>query len=105
MAPVVGGPGGGRIITSVLQTITNVIDFGMNVRDAVDAPRFHHQWMPDMITLEGGFSPDTIRLLEARGHKVQTSSSVARIFAIVVQQDGWLAGAEDGRSYGKAAGY
>ena len=102
---VVGGPGGGRIITSVLQTITNVIDFGMNVRDAVDSPRFHHQWMPDMITLEGGFSPDTVRLLEQRGHKVQTSSSVARIFAIVVQPDGWLSGAADGRSYGKAAGY
>jgi gamma-glutamyltranspeptidase/glutathione hydrolase len=102
---VVGGPGGGRIITSVFQTVTNVIDFGMNVRDAVDSPRFHHQWMPDVITLETGFSPDTIRMLESRGHKVQTSSSVARIFAIVVQSDGWLAGAADGRSYGKAAGY
>ena len=54
---VVGGPGGGRIITSVLQTILNVVDFGMNVQDAVDAPRFHHQWMPDKITMERGFSP------------------------------------------------
>jgi gamma-glutamyltranspeptidase / glutathione hydrolase len=102
---VVGGPGGGRIITSVLQTLTNVIDFGMNVRDAVDSPRFHHQWMPDVITLETGFSPDTIRLLQERGHKVEISSSVARIFAIVVQPDGWLSGAADGRSYGKAVGY
>jgi gamma-glutamyltranspeptidase/glutathione hydrolase len=102
---VVGGPGGGRIITSVLQTITNVADFGMNVRDAVDSPRFHHQWRPDMITIESGFSPDTIELLRSRGHKVETSASVARIFAIVAQPEGWLSGAADGRSYGKVAGY
>jgi gamma-glutamyltranspeptidase / glutathione hydrolase len=102
---VVGGPGGGRIITSVLQTVANVVDFGMNVRDAVDSPRFHHQWRPDVLTVEPGFSPDTVRLLEQRGHKVETSSSVARIFAIVVQPDGWLSGGADGRSYGKAEGY
>jgi gamma-glutamyltranspeptidase/glutathione hydrolase len=102
---VVGGPGGGRIITSVLQTIVNVVDFRMNVRNAVDSPRFHHQWRPDVITIEPGFSPDTIRLLEQRGHKAETSTSVARIFAIVVQPDGWLSGASDGRSYGKAEGY
>jgi gamma-glutamyltranspeptidase/glutathione hydrolase len=57
LSMVVGGPGGGRIITSVMQTILNVIDFGMNVQDAVDAPRFHHQWQPDKITMERGFSP------------------------------------------------
>jgi gamma-glutamyltranspeptidase/glutathione hydrolase len=102
---VVGGPGGGRIITSVLQTIINNVDFGLNVRDSVDAPRFHHQWKPDVITMERGFSPDTIRLLEQRGHKVEPSASVARIFAIIVQPDGWLSGAADGRGYGKAAGY
>ena len=68
---VVGGPGGGRIITSVLQTIINNVEFGLNVRDSVDSPRFHHQWKPDMITMERGFSPDTIRLLEQRGHKVE----------------------------------
>jgi gamma-glutamyltranspeptidase/glutathione hydrolase len=102
---IVGGPGGGRIITSVLQTIVNVIDFGMNVRDAVDSPRFHHQWLPDAITAEPGFSPDTLRILREKGHKVDSSSSVARVFAIVVQPDGWLSGAADGRRYGKAAGY
>jgi gamma-glutamyltranspeptidase/glutathione hydrolase len=101
---VVGGPGGGRIITSVLQTILNVVDFRMNVRDAVDAPRFHHQWRPDRITMERGFSPDTIDLLKRRGHTVETTNSVARIFAIVVDGD-WLTGAADGRSYGKAAGF
>jgi gamma-glutamyltranspeptidase/glutathione hydrolase len=100
---VVGGPGGGRIISSVLQTILNVIDFGMNVQDAVDAPRFHHQWKPDKITMERGFSPDTIKLLQQRGHTVEITPAVARVFAIVVK-DGWLQGAADGRSYGKAEG-
>ncbi|MBC7925642.1 MAG: gamma-glutamyltransferase [Bryobacteraceae bacterium] len=102
---VVGGPGGGRIISSVLQTIVNHVDFGQNVRDAVDLPRFHHQWKPDVITLERGFSPDTLRLLQGMGHKVETTASVARIFAIIVQRDGWLSGAADGRGYGKASGY
>jgi gamma-glutamyltranspeptidase/glutathione hydrolase len=101
---VVGGPGGGRIISSVLQTILNVTDFGMNIQDAVDAPRFHHQWSPDKLTIERGFSPDTIKLLEARGHSVETTNSVARIFAIVIDQE-WVQGAADGRSYGKAEGY
>ena len=101
---VVGGPGGGRIITAVLQTILNVVDFGMNVQDAVDAPRFHHQWKPDKITMERGFSPDTIRLLQDRGHEVEVIPAVARIFAIVAD-GGWLQGAPDGRSYGKAAGF
>ena len=101
---VVGGPGGGRIITSVLQAFLNVVDFGMNVQDAVDRPRFHHQWQPDLITLEPGFSPDTIRLLEGRGHKVESVPAVARIFAILIDE-GWLQGAADGRSYGKAEGY
>jgi gamma-glutamyltranspeptidase / glutathione hydrolase len=101
---VVGGPGGGRIITSVMQTILNVVDFGMNVQDAVDAPRFHHQWRPDKITMERGFSPDTVRLLEQRGHTVEVTSAVARVFAIVVD-GGWLQGAADGRSYGKSEGF
>ena len=51
---VVGAPGGSRIITAVLQTILNVVDFGMNAQDAVDAPRIHHQWKPDKLYLETG---------------------------------------------------
>lgn len=101
---VLGAPGGGRIITAVLQTFLNVVDFGMNVQDAVDAPRFHHQWQPDTLSLERGFSPDTIRLLEQRGHKVEITGGLGRVFAIVVDK-GWLQGGADGRSYGKAAGY
>jgi gamma-glutamyltranspeptidase/glutathione hydrolase len=71
---VVGSPGGPRIITSVLQVILDVVDFGMNIQDAVDFPRFHHQWIPDQISMEFGFSPDTIALLETRGYKVDPLS-------------------------------
>ncbi len=65
-----GSPGGSRIITTVLQMLVNVIDHGMNIADAAAMPRMHHQWLPDVLQLEYGFSPDTIRLLEVRGHRV-----------------------------------
>ena len=68
---VTGSPGGRTIINTVLQTIVNVIDFGMNIQEAVDAPRFHHQWLPDRIRYERhGLSPDTIALLESKGHRL-----------------------------------
>jgi gamma-glutamyltranspeptidase/glutathione hydrolase len=101
---VTGAPGGSRIINGVLQVILNVIDFGMNAQRAIDMPRFHHQWQPDKLYLEDGFSPDTIELLKARGHIIERSPGVALVEAIVVE-DGWLAGGTDRRSYGKAAGY
>jgi gamma-glutamyltranspeptidase/glutathione hydrolase len=66
---VIGSPGGRTIINTVLLTILNVVDFGMNVQEAIDAPRFHHQWLPDRIAFERfGLSPDTQALLRARGH-------------------------------------
>lgn len=66
---VIGSPGGRTIINTVLLTILNVIDFGMNIQDAVDFPRFHHQWLPDRIAFEkNGISPDTLALLNQRGH-------------------------------------
>ena len=67
---MLGAPGGSRIINGVLQVILNVEDFHMNVQDAVDWPRFHHQWMPDMLYLEKGISPDTAALLRAMGHEI-----------------------------------
>jgi gamma-glutamyltranspeptidase/glutathione hydrolase len=102
----VGAPGGPRIISAVLQTILNVIDFRMNVQDAADAPRFHHQWQPDVLYLEAGISPDTVAALRSRGHTVEHGTGVvlARVEAIV-SQGGWLQGASDGRGSGKAAGY
>lgn len=71
---VVGSPGGRTIINTVLETILNVVDFGMNIQDAIDAPRFHHQWLPDRILYEKrGLSPDTLALLSSWGHHVQES--------------------------------
>ena len=68
----VGSPGGPRIITAVLQVISNVIDYDMNIQEAVDAPRIHHQWMPDEIRFEPfGLSADTVSALNARGHKLE----------------------------------
>jgi gamma-glutamyltranspeptidase/glutathione hydrolase len=102
-----GAPGGSRIPTAVLQVILNVLDFGMNVQDAVDAPRFHHQWLPDRLSLEPGISPDTVALLKARGYDVDYSPGVVLAqVAAIVSDGGWLQGASDGRSaMGKASGY
>jgi gamma-glutamyltranspeptidase/glutathione hydrolase len=102
----VGAPGGSRIITAVTEVFLNVADFGMNAQDAVDAPRFHHQWQPDTLYLEKGFSPDTVDLLKARGFHVDYAPGVviARVEAIVID-GGWLMGGSDGRNVGKAAGF
>ena len=102
---VLGAPGGGRIINGVLQVLLNVVDFGMNAQQAIDAPRFHHQWRPDKLYLERGISPGTAELLKARGHIVEYDGSVARVEAIRVLQ-GRLEGGSDGRGYdGKAGGF
>jgi gamma-glutamyltranspeptidase/glutathione hydrolase len=103
---VAGSPGGSRIPSAVLQVILNVIDFGMNVQDAVDAPRIHHQWQPDKLYLERGISPDTVALLKARGYEVDQSAGIGigRVEAIA-NDGGWLQGGSDGRAPGRAAGY
>jgi gamma-glutamyltranspeptidase/glutathione hydrolase len=102
-----GAPGGSRISTAVLQVILNVIDFNMNVQDAIDAPRFHHQWQPDRLSLERGISPDTVALLKSRGYDVDYAPGVVLAqVAAIVSDGGWLQGGSDGRSaMGKAAGY
>jgi gamma-glutamyltranspeptidase/glutathione hydrolase len=103
----VGAPGGSRIPTAVMQVILNVIDFGMNIQDAIDAPRVHHQWQPDRLSIERGISPDTVALLKSRGYDVDYSPGVVLAqTAAIVSNDGWLQGGSDGRSAaGKAAGY
>jgi len=90
----------------VLQVILNVVDFGMNAQDAVDAPRIHHQWQPDTLYLEPGISPDTVALLKSRGYDIDHAPGLvlARVEAIV-NSGGWLQGGSDGRASGKAAGY
>ncbi|MBI4910469.1 MAG: gamma-glutamyltransferase [Acidobacteria bacterium] len=101
---VVGTPGGPTILNSVLQAVINVIDFGRNAQDAVAAPRIHHQWYPDTLFVEPGFSPDTLALLKARGHNIEVRLSNNDLNMILVQ-DGWLQGGIDPRREGKAAGY
>ena len=84
--------------------MVNVLDFGMNVQDAVNWPRFHHQWLPDELRVEPGYSPDTVALLEKRGHAVKQVRAQGEAAAILFG-DGWLEGASDPRSEGTAAGY
>ncbi|MEZ4547219.1 MAG: gamma-glutamyltransferase [Thermodesulfobacteriota bacterium] len=71
-----GSPGGSLIITTVLQIITNVIDFGMNISEATNAPRVHHQWLPDKLRVEKGISEDTLRLLKERGYSIDTGNTM-----------------------------
>jgi gamma-glutamyltranspeptidase/glutathione hydrolase len=102
---VTGSPGGRTIINTVLETIVDVIDFGMNAQEAVDAPKFHHQWLPDRISFEKyGFSPDTIAALKRRGHSLQETESqgVAQII-VVNDKEGLLEGGTDHRAPDGAA--
>jgi len=86
--------------------ILDVVDFGMNVQEAVDAPRFHQQWQPDKLYLEKQFSPDTVALLKARGHDVDYSAgAVPSLVQAILNEDGWLRGGADGRKAAKASGY
>jgi gamma-glutamyltranspeptidase / glutathione hydrolase len=102
VALVTGTPGGSRIITTVLQVTLNVIDHQMNIAEAVAAPRIHHQWLPDQVFAERGLSPDTLRLLEARGHKVVTTATSGSANSILVTSEG-LTGAADPRQRGTLA--
>ena len=99
-----GSPGGPTIINTVLEVMVNTIDFGMNVQDAVNWPRFHHQWMPDELRMEPGYSPDTIALLQKRGYTVKSVRSQGECAAIAFE-NGWLAGAPDPRDEGTAEGH
>lgn len=94
---VTGSPGGSRIITTVLQIIMNVIDHGMNVAEASEAVRIHHQWVPDELRVEEGLSIDTVRLLEAMGHTVKAQPVMGSTESIMRREDGVLFGASDPR--------
>ena len=99
LAMVTGSPGGRTIINTTLETIVNVVDFGMNAQEAVDAPRFHHQWLPDRISYERfGFSPDTIRELERRGqHLGEGFAQGAAQVILFDPKEGVLEGGTDRR--------
>ncbi len=102
---VVGSPGGSTIITTTAQIIMNVIDFDMNLEDAVESPRFHHQWLPDIIQFESsGFSSETLQALETRGHGNKFRGSIGEANCIQVQ-DGFIYGSADSRRSSNAVGY
>ncbi|KAB7785938.1 gamma-glutamyltransferase [Methylorubrum populi] len=99
---VTGSPGGSRIITTTLQVIVNVLDFRMNLAQAVAAPRIHHQWQPDVLMAEEGISPDTLALLRAKGHNVKVGATSGSANSVMAE-DGLLAGASDPRQRGTLA--
>ena len=102
---VTGSPGGARIITTVLQTLINTIDFEMNPAEAAATPRVHHQWTPDELRIEKGLSPDTIALLKQRGHNVVLKPAMGRTQTIQ-RRGGMLYGASDPRNPdGRTLGY
>ncbi len=104
----VGSPGGPTIINTVLQVITNVVDFDMNIQQAVDAPRIHHQWLPDEIVYEPyGMSADTFRALEDRGHKITDRPRyMGDAQGIMIEEKtGVRLGASDPRGSGEPVGY
>ena len=119
---VLGAEGGPTIITTVADVLMGVVDYGLNIQQAVNAPRFHDQWLPDEIKLEKeGFSPDTVRILEHMGHKVSADANLDSLpgqqhpskpeywgDAQCIEIDlntGERLGASDGRHNGKAVGF
>lgn len=104
---VLGTPGGSRIITTVMQTILNVYEFDMTMQQAADAPRFHHQWLPDEITFEDGFSNTVIQQLQQKGYYTTQSEAIilGSITAILVLNDGKLEAGADKRRDNNGVGY
>jgi gamma-glutamyltranspeptidase/glutathione hydrolase len=103
---VTGSPGGSRIITTTLQIILNVIDHGMNIQEAVNAPRIHHQWWPDELRMEDGMSPDTMQLLQNMGHTLSRQKTMGAAESIFIDPATSIYyGVADPRNQGLAIGY
>lgn len=103
---ILGAAGGPRIITAVLQNFLNLAVFDMNAAEAIAAPRFHHQWLPDQISVESyALSADTQKILEERGHRIAPISNVGRVHLIYVDEEGNIYGEPDPRGDGSAKGF
>jgi len=111
---VLGSPGSSKIITTVANVLMGVVDYGMNIQEAVNAPRFHNQWMPDVVNVEQWFSPDTLNLLQHMGYNVEIGLHYGTNMApywsdaeciAVDAKTGERLGASDGRGPGRAVGY
>jgi gamma-glutamyltranspeptidase/glutathione hydrolase len=102
---VIGTPGGTTIPTSVFQGIVNIIDFGMNADDAVNKPKFHHQWMPDEVSVERDFDAETKKQLQAMGYKIVERGGIGRTEAIKVLSNGKRETVADKRGDDSVAGY
>ncbi|HMI06011.1 MAG TPA: gamma-glutamyltransferase, partial [Flavobacterium sp.] len=105
---LLGTPGGSTIITSVLQTILNVSEFKMGMQEAVNAPRFHHQWLPDEVDFEPGkFDSGLLESLRLKGYNVDEKNLpvIGKVDAIMLQPDGRLEGGADKRGDDSAAGF
>jgi gamma-glutamyltranspeptidase / glutathione hydrolase len=102
---VVGTPGGSTIPTTVFQIITNVIDYGMSIQQAVDAGRFHHQWLPDLISYEKNAISIPAEKLTEMGHIIKERSSIGSVNAILIHPDGQKSGGSDKRGNNSACGY
>jgi gamma-glutamyltranspeptidase / glutathione hydrolase len=103
---VLGSPGGPTIINTVFQVLLNVVDFGMDIQEAVDAPRIHHQWMPDKLLAErDALSWDVQKALEGKGHFIELRGGIGDAHCIMIDSEGIRLGAPDSRTDSKAAGY
>src|ERR1035437_6992327 len=103
---VLGSPGGPTIITTVANILIGVVDFSLDIAEAVNAPRFHHQWLPDEIFIEDRLSPDTMNVLRSKGYKLNVRHSWGDGECIMIDpKTGERLGASDGRNNGKAVGY
>jgi gamma-glutamyltranspeptidase/glutathione hydrolase len=103
---VLGSPGGPRIISTVANILMGVVDYRMNIQEAVNAPRFHHQWLPDVVSVEQGFPSAMIKPLEAMGHKVNVGGYWSDGECIMIDpKSGERLGASDTRNNGRALGF
>lgn len=102
---VTGSPGGARIITTVLETVVDAIDFGLNPAEAAAQPRFHHQGQPDELRVEKGFSPDTLELLRAKGHRVVVKPTMGKTQTIQRHQGRWYGASDPRNPDGLTLGY